>query len=147
MNKCSGCTSLKFFLSKSHNILPCSYLFTSNNERTVFSRAGLKKDVRSLVVGKGNKVCNLECPTRPLKTWKLETELEISSSSQVRFNHYQFQVFRFKTWRTRKFQVKSSLKSYKPEPEFFNHRSICDQTSDKSWWWCSKLSCFLKSFL
>ena len=51
----------------------------------------------------------LECPTRALKTWKLE----ISSSSQVRFNLYQFQVFRFKTWRTWKFQVKSSLKSYK----------------------------------
>ena len=89
----------------------------------------------------------IECPTRALKTWKLETELEISSSSQVRFNHYQFQVFRFKTWRTRKFQVKSSLKSYKPEPEFFNHRSICDQTSHKTWWWYIKLSCFLKSFI
>ena len=55
----------------------------------------------------------VECPTRALKTWKLELELEISSSSQVRFNHYQFQVFKFKTWRTWKFQVKSSLKSYK----------------------------------
>ena len=60
----------------------------------------------------------LECPTRALKTWKLEPELEISSSSQVRFNHYQFQVFKFKTWRTRKFQVKSSLKSYKLETRF-----------------------------
>ena len=30
---------------------------------------------------------------------------------------------------------------------FFNHRSICNQTSDKTWWWYIKLSCFLKSFL
>ena len=59
----------------------------------------------------------VECPTRALKTWKLEPELEISSSSQVKFNHYQFQVFKFKTWRTQKFQVKSSLKSYKLELE------------------------------
>ena len=59
----------------------------------------------------------IECPTRALKAWKLEPELEISSSSQVRFNHYQFQVFKFKTWRTRNFQVKSSLKSYKLELE------------------------------
>ena len=58
-------------------------------------------------------MCQVECPTGSLKTWKLELELEISSSSQVRFNHYQFQVFKFKTWRTWKFQVKSSLKSYK----------------------------------
>ena len=48
----------------------------------------------------------LECPTRALKTWKLEPKLEISSSSQVKFDHYQFQVFKFKTWRTQKFQVK-----------------------------------------
>ena len=48
----------------------------------------------------------VECPTRALKTWKLEPELEISSSSRVKFNHYQFQVFKFKTWRTWKFQVK-----------------------------------------
>ena len=31
-----------------------------------------------------------------LKTWKLETELEISSSSQVRFNHFQVQVWNLK---------------------------------------------------
>ena len=56
----------------------------------------------------GQVTCHfdLECPTSNLKTWKLEPELEISSSSQVKFNHYQFQVFKFKTWRTRKFQVK-----------------------------------------
>ena len=98
----------------------------------------------------------LECPTSNLKTWKLEPELEISSSSQVKFNYYQFQVFKFKTWRTWKFQVKSSqvwkvtnltwLESWKWE-SFFNHRSICNQTSHKTWWWYIKLSCFLKSFL
>ena len=29
---------------------------------------------------------------------------------------------------------------------FFNHRSICYQTSDKTWWWYIQLSRFLTSF-